>query len=408
MKISVFSALMLLLGVTTRLHAQMMPPPNTNNGPWNNNLMMRTSTDGNTFGAETKFIDSSGVPSLLKDATGRIIAAFQWFPAPRNSPNWDKVAVRISQDNGRTWSQAQPIVVNGLPSGFQRPFDPTLTLTSDGRIRLFFSSGRSMSMMLDSNIATYSAISTDGVNYTFEPSVRFSVSGKAVIDPAVLRLGSKWYFTAPKGAPQEGAYSGVSDDGLIFTRRNDIPSDASHQWTGNLVEYGAGMRFYGAGNQGTWWSYSADGLSWSNPVNITASTPSGARVSVIGGDPAVVKIAENNYLIMYVGPPTTQMMTSVAGIQEKISMGNRNIVISPNPAQDLVTVKFTLTKSERVSLKIFNTLGQEVAQILDETLSAGEHEKSLDIRHWSLVNGAYFLRLQTLTIFQHQTVQVMR
>ncbi len=400
------SSLCLALFLACSLQAQMMPP--TNSGPWNNNLMMRSSTDGNSFGAETKFIDSSGVPSLLKDASGRIIAAFQWFPAPRNSANWDKVAVRISQDNGVTWLPPQPIVVNGLPSGFQRPFDPTLTLTSDGRIRIFFSSGRSIGMMLDSNIATYSAISTDGVNYTFEPNVRFSVSGKAVIDPAVLRIGSKWYFTAPKGAPQEGAYHATSDDGLTFTRRGDIPSSMNHQWTGNLVEYGAGMRFYGAGKQGTWWSYSADGLSWSSPVNITGSTPSGMCISVIGGDPAVVKIAENNYLTIYVGPPTTQTMTSVADNQYSTQRDNTTISISPNPAQDLVKVKFTLTKSERVSLKVFNALGQEVAQILDMEIAAGEHTQSLDIRHWSLGQGVYFVRLQTPTIFQQQTLQVIR
>ncbi|MCU0426602.1 MAG: T9SS type A sorting domain-containing protein [Candidatus Kapabacteria bacterium] len=82
--------------------------------------------------------------------------------------------------------------------------------------------------------------------------------------------------------------------------------------------------------------------------------------------------------------------------------------VSPNPAQNLVTVKFTLPTAERVLLKIFNTLGQEVAQILDETLSAGEHERSLDIRDWSLGQGVYVVRLQTPTTTNVQHVQVLR
>jgi hypothetical protein len=82
--------------------------------------------------------------------------------------------------------------------------------------------------------------------------------------------------------------------------------------------------------------------------------------------------------------------------------------VSPNPAQDLVTVKFTLPKSERVSLKIFTTLGQEVAHVLYETLPAGEYEKSLDISSWSLGQGVYFVRLQTPTITQFQAVQIVR
>lgn len=404
MKCSFYLMILSFWGIGVVLHAQMMPPP-TNTGPWNNNLMMRTSTDGNSFGAETKFIDSSGVPSLLKDAGGRILAAFQWFPAPRNSQYWDKVAVKISEDNGKTWGQAQPIVVNGLPSGFQRPFDPTLTLTTDGRIRIFFSSGRSMSMMLDSNIATYSAISTDGVNYTFEPNARFSVSGKAVIDPAVLRIGSKWYYTAPKGAPQEGAYHATSDDGLTFTRRGDIPSSTIHQWTGNLVEYGAGMRFYGSGNMGAWWSYSVDGTSWSTPVNITTSGATMPQM-IRGGDPAVLKIADNNYLIIYVSAPTTQMMTNVSEKDNGVGLnlgGNDNIQVSPNPAQNHIIVKFTLSQSEHVSLKLFNTLGQEIAQISDETLSAGKHERSFALADWSLESGVYFVQCKT----QHSTFKTI-
>ena len=407
MKNSVFLLIVFYALFTSESIAQMMPPP-TNTGPWNNNLMMRTSTDGNSFGAETKFIDSSGVPSLLKDAQGRIIAAFQWFPAPRNSQYWDKVAVRISTDNGKTWGQTQPIVVNGLPSGFQRPFDPTLTLTSDGRIRIFFSSGRSMSMMLDSNIATYSAISTDGVNYTFEPNARFSVSGKAVIDPAVLRIGSKWYYTAPKGAPQEGAYHATSDDGLIFTRRGDIPSDSANQWTGNLVEYGVGMRFYGSGRRGLWWSYSADGTSWSTPVSITASGNTSMPLIIRGSDPTVLKIADNNYLIVYVSAPTAQMMTSITRDNGELQK-NRGFLVSPNPASNIATVHFSLEKSERVSLKIFNILGQEIAQILDETMSAGEYERSLEISQLPLVSGMFFVQLKTQhSILKTIPVQVIR
>jgi hypothetical protein len=100
--------------------------------------------------------------------------------------------------------------------------------------------------------------------------------------------------------------------------------------------------------------------------------------------------------------PTAVERDKGEGIKDK------GLWVSPNPAQNLVTVKFTLPKSERVSLKIYNTLGQEVAQVFDEALSAGEHERSLDIRHWSLGQGVYFMRLQTPTIFYTQTVQVIR
>lgn len=102
---------------------------------------------------------------------------------------------------------------------------------------------------------------------------------------------------------------------------------------------------------------------------------------------------------------TTQAMTGVANDETDNSIGLK-LRISPNPAQDFVNVYFTLLKPERVSLKIFNTLGQEVAQILDATLLAGEHSFPLSLRSYS--SSLFFLRLQTSSFAHTQAIQVLR
>lgn len=107
-----------------------------------------------------------------------------------------------------------------------------------------------------------------------------------------------------------------------------------------------------------------------------------------GGDPAVLKIADNNYLIIYVSAPTAQMMTSVSEKYEGLQ-------VSPNPASELIRIRFTLPTSERVSLTVFNMLGQVVAQVIDEILPAGEYNQSLETRHWLFGNQTLFLQLKT-------------
>jgi hypothetical protein len=268
------------------------PPQGQGGGPWQRDLLIAASEDGTTFAGHETFVEGGGVPSVIKDAKGRLLAAFQWFPA-NDRDHFDRVAVKVSEDGGKTWSAPQPIAVEDLPATYQRPFDPTLALAADGRIRLYFSCSPTGQRMLDGGVATYSAISSDGVRYKFEPGVRVSVPGRAVIDCAVVRLGDKWHYTAPRGRPDEGAYHAVSEDGLKFTRVEDIPSVDGANWLGNLMPCGDGMRFYGGAPRGMWWAFSKDGREWTRPTYLGFG----------GGDPAAVQVSEKRFLIIYTGEP---------------------------------------------------------------------------------------------------------
>lgn len=273
-----------------RLRAQQPPLPS--GGPWERDVMIRRSFDGgDTFTAAELFEDASGVPCVITDLRGRLVAAFQWFPI--GSPHFDRVAVKVSEDGGRSWSAPAPIVVDGLPDGYQRPFDPTLVLLPDGRIRIYFSCSPAGSRILDASVGTFSALSEDGVRYTFEPGVRFAGDGRPAIDPAVVRLGDTWHYTAPIGRPDEGAYHAVSGDGLTFVRLPDIPSVGGVNWTGNLIAHGRGMRFYGttgADPRGAWWSESEDGLSWSDPQHL----------GFMAGDPGVADTLDGERVMLHV------------------------------------------------------------------------------------------------------------
>jgi len=64
----------------------------------------------------------------------------------------------------------------------------------------------------------------------------------------------------------------------------------------------------------------------------------------------------------------------------------------PNPFNPSTQIQFAIPKQSNVELKIFNLLGQEVASLVHETLSAGNHSVTFDAR--GLASGVYFYRLK--------------
>jgi len=64
----------------------------------------------------------------------------------------------------------------------------------------------------------------------------------------------------------------------------------------------------------------------------------------------------------------------------------------PNPFNSLVTIKFNLDEATTVSLKIFNTLGQSVATLVDKKLAAGEYRYKWDAG--SSASGVYFYKIK--------------
>ena len=65
----------------------------------------------------------------------------------------------------------------------------------------------------------------------------------------------------------------------------------------------------------------------------------------------------------------------------------------PNPFNPTTQIKYTVPYDARVSLKVYNTLGQEVANLVDGTQSAGEHIVTFDGKN--LAGGIYFYTLKS-------------
>jgi len=67
----------------------------------------------------------------------------------------------------------------------------------------------------------------------------------------------------------------------------------------------------------------------------------------------------------------------------------------PNPFNPSTTITFSIPVAEKVSLSVYNNLGQVVKMLLDETMSAGLHQVSFDAS--GLPSGTYFYKLEAAT-----------
>jgi len=263
--------------------------------PHEYDLIEWRSDDGTTWTEHRLFQACADVPSIASNNDGTMLMAFQNFQDREDDTKHDKIALRRSEDQGESWAEATRANLIGFPPEAARPFDPTIVWdAANAHWRLYFSMSTSGSLDLDENVCTHSAASDNGVDFTYESGTRFCAPEGYVIDPAVAFMGGLWYYSAPRGAPQEGAHLATSEDGLGFSPAPPIPSDVNHAWTGNLVEVDGTLRFYARevllpdGNL-LWWSSTTDGNSWSgyNQTNIPA-----------GKDPGIFRKPDGTFIIL--------------------------------------------------------------------------------------------------------------
>jgi hypothetical protein len=78
----------------------------------------------------------------------------------------------------------------------------------------------------------------------------------------------------------------------------------------------------------------------------------------------------------------------------------------PNPFNPSTTIRYGLPARSHVSLTVFNTLGQKVAQLVNEELESGYHEVQFNAS--SLSSGVYFYRLQAGTFVETKRLLLLR
>lgn len=86
-------------------------------------------------------------------------------------------------------------------------------------------------------------------------------------------------------------------------------------------------------------------------------------------------------------------VTSIVDADPALPQDFRLLQNYPNPFNPSTTVSFSLAKTERITLKIYNILGQVVANVLNEVRGPGTHRVTFDAT--GLTSGVYFSRLES-------------
>lgn len=79
---------------------------------------------------------------------------------------------------------------------------------------------------------------------------------------------------------------------------------------------------------------------------------------------------------------------------------------NPNPFNPTTLIRYGVPNSAHVTLTVFNSLGQQVAQLVDAEIDAGYHQVTFDAR--DLSTGAYFYRLQSGDFAQTKRILLLR
>ncbi len=90
-------------------------------------------------------------------------------------------------------------------------------------------------------------------------------------------------------------------------------------------------------------------------------------------------------VIKYIQTPTSLEWETEIPVSYKLSQNY------PNPFNPSTTISFSLPNEEFVSLKVFNTLGEEISELVNETKPAGNYE--INFNAAGLSSGVYLYKL---------------
>ena len=152
---------------------------------------------------------------------------------------------------------------------------------------------------------------------------------------------------------------------------------------GSMVVTNDGGNLWGPQSPGSW-----------NSLFRIASFP-GVGTWIVGENGAILHFA-----------PTIQTPTTAVHLNPLVPTKSSLYQNYPNPFNPSTTIPYSLPQRSHVTLTVFNTLGQLVATLVNETEDAGNHNVRFDAS--ALASGVYFYRIQSGSFVQTKRLVILR
>jgi hypothetical protein len=159
-------------------------------------------------------------------------------------------------------------------------------------------------------------------------------------------------------------------------------------YRGSSIPSLVGAYIYGDFGSGRTWTLRHDSLNTTNSEMLDTDL----NISSFGVD-----IHNELYVCDYGGKvhklaldPTSHAETAAPGLPRVLALGS-----FPNPFNSETTIRFEIGEPQVVNLKVYNSLGEEVAFLLEEWKESGTHAVSWNGSH--LPSGVYFVTLAAET-----------
>ncbi len=247
------------------------------------------SDDGKTWKKGSLIRKSASVPDLIqldkdlgKFKKGDLLVYFV-DGASFTTPGSEELGIISSSDTGVTWTESGTTKFSNRTST-GGAVDPSVVQLADGSLRLYYFGPDSFGgdpAKETGKHKVYSARSTDAVNFTGEPGVRFEM--EKLTDPEVIYFNNKYFMYYSLGLSSGLA---TSSDGLTFSAVSITGGNVGG--VPGALALDSGVRLFGC-RGGIQMGFASDGINFK----------SDGMIDIQACDPAAIKLANGKYALLY-------------------------------------------------------------------------------------------------------------